>query len=170
MKMKKKLASLLLLTFCVGTMAVGCGSKTTETPAASNDAPAQVEQGDGSWDRVVAAGKITAGLDDAYPPMGYRDDNTGELIGFDIEMAQLIGEKLGIEFEMIPAEWNSIVPSILSGNFDTIISGMNMWAERKEVIDFVPYGVASQVMVVKADYANIDEVTRSEERRVGKEC
>lgn len=155
--MKRKLTTLLLLAFCVSIFAVGCGGGGQQ---AANEPQQQEEEvtGDGSWERAVEAGKITAGLDDAYPPMGYRDEDTGELIGFDIEMAAAISEKIGVPIEFVPADWNSIVPSILSGKFDLIISGMNAWPERKEQVDFVCYGIATQVIVVPESFSDDEAV------------
>lgn len=153
--MKKKLAALLLLVFSLSVGLVGCGSKTVDP--AKDAEPVATE--DGSWERVQKAGKITVGLDDSYKPMGFRDETTGEIVGFDIDMAKAIGEKLEIEFEFVPADWNAIVTSLLSGKFDCIISGMNMWPERVEQADFVAYGVASQNIVMKADNPMIKDVT-----------
>ena len=54
--------------------------------------------GDGSWERIQKAGKIVVGLDDGYPPMGFRNEK-GELVGFDIDMGNEIGRRLGVEME-----------------------------------------------------------------------
>lgn len=151
----------LLLTACGG-------GGDTQAPAA--DGSSEIEatnpweatvSGDGSLDRVKEAGKIVVGLDDSYPPMGYRDVNTNELIGFDIDMSNAIGEKLGLDFEFQPADWNAIVPSLQTEKFDIIVSGMNMWDTRISEINFVPYGEASQYLIVRADseFADMDDVS-----------
>lgn len=134
--MKKK-AMLLLMVFSMTMVLAGCGSKADQpAQAPQGDAPKQEEQqtqGDGSWDRVKEAGVIKVGLDDSYEPMGFHDPDTNELTGFDIDMANMIGEELGVKFEFVPYDWNSIVLGLNSGHFDVIISGMNMWrnVERK---------------------------------------
>lgn len=166
--MKKKLAMLLLLVFGATMVLAGCGGNNNgQNQQATQGNIQQDEQqqteGDGSWQRVQDAGVIRVGLDDAYEPMGFHDPETDELTGFDIEMAKMIGEKLGIEFEFVPYDWNGIVPGLQSGHFDVIISGMNMWASRKEQVDFVPYGIASQVIVVRSDYEDADSIKTIED-------
>lgn len=166
--MKKKLAMLLLLVFGATMVLAGCGGNNNgqnqqATQGNTQQDEQQQTEGDGSWQRVQDAGVIRVGLDDAYEPMGFHDPETDELTGFDIEMAKMIGEKLGIEFEFVPYDWNGIVPGLQSGHFDVIISGMNMWASRKEQVDFVPYGIASQVIVVRSDYEDADSIKTIED-------
>ncbi len=165
--MKKKLAMLLLLVFGATMVLAGCGGNNNgqnqQAAQGNNQQGEQQTEGDGSWQRVQDAGVIRVGLDDSYEPMGFHDPETDELTGFDIEMAKMIGEKLGIEFEFVPYDWNGIVPGLQSGHFDVIISGMNMWPERKEQVDFVPYGIASQVIVVRSDYEDADSIKTIED-------
>ncbi|NLT94955.1 MAG: transporter substrate-binding domain-containing protein [Clostridia bacterium] len=144
-------ALVIFLTFAL--VVTGCGPKEQPQNQQSQEESKQEGEpaGDGSWERVQKAGKIVAGLDDAYPPMGFRDEK-GQLIGFDIDMAKEISKRIGVEIEWMPTEWNSVVASLLSKKFDVIISGMNMFKERREVVNFAgPYGVASQVILVKVD-------------------
>jgi polar amino acid transport system substrate-binding protein len=148
---KRNFLWVLFLFLALALVVTGCAKQEqpqNEQPqgeASQEGEPA----GDGSWERVQKAGKIVVGLDDGYPPMGFRDEK-GELIGFDIDMGNEIGRRLGIEMEWMPSEWNSIVPSILAKRFDVIISGMNMWEERKKQVNFAgPYGVSGQVILVK---------------------
>lgn len=156
MKFKKLIAVTLAAVLALGV--VGCGSGEDDTTSAASDANVtQIEaknpweatvKGDGSLERVKKAGVIKAGLDDSYPPMGYHDAETDEIIGFDVDMANAIGEKIGVDFEFVPAEWNAIIPSLQTGKFDVIISGMNMWDSRIEEVNYVPYGEADQYLLV----------------------
>lgn len=170
MNLKKLTSVALIAVLALGV--VGCGSSDDSSAgsasSASSDANVtQIEaenpwdatvKGDGSLDRVKEAGVITAGLDDSYPPMGYHDPDTDEIIGFDVDLAAAIGEKLGVEFEFVPAKWSAIVPSLQSGKFDVIMSGMNMWDSRVKEVNFVPYGVAEQYILVKADAPDQDQM------------
>ena len=56
---------------------------------------------DGSWDAVKAKGKLVIGIDDAFPPMEFRNDKN-ELVGFDIDASNELGKRLGIKVEHIP--------------------------------------------------------------------
>lgn len=146
---RKGLIWILVVLLGLALVVTGCSKKEEPKAEQPKEEPNQEQTGDGSWDRVQKAGKIVAGLDDGYPPMGYRDEK-GQLVGFDIDMGREIGERIGVEIEWMPAEWNSIVPSLISKRFDVIISGMNMWEERKKQVNFAgPYGVAAQVILVK---------------------
>lgn len=156
MKLKKLVAVTLAAVLALGV--VGCGSGEDDTTSAASDANVtKIEaknpweatvKGDGSLDRVKEAGVIKAGLDDSYPPMGYHDAETDEIVGFDVDMANAIGEKLGVKFEFVPAEWNAIIAGLQTGKFDVIISGMNMWDSRVKEANYVPYGVADQYLLV----------------------
>ena len=64
--------------------------------------------GDGSWDRVKKDGKMAIGLDDSFPPMGFRQDD-GKLAGFDIDAAEEVGKRLGIKIEWQPTAWDGVI-------------------------------------------------------------
>lgn len=145
----KKIKALLAILLMASLVLAGCGGNNkVEEKKITWEATVS---GDGSLERVQKAGKLTIGLDDSYPPMGFRDPATNEIIGFDIDMAKLIGEKLGVEIELVPSDWNAIVPSLQTEKFDVIVSGMNMWDERIKEVNFVPYGEADQYIIVRAD-------------------
>jgi polar amino acid transport system substrate-binding protein len=61
--------------------------------------------GDGSLEKVKAAGVIRIGVDDAFPPMEYRDEK-GNLIGFDVDLADEIGRRLGVDIVWVPTAWD----------------------------------------------------------------
>ena len=165
--MKKKLMVLAAFMVASSLLLSGCGASDGKNEVLSWEATAE---GDGSWDRVEQAGKIIAGLDENYPPMGSRDPQTGELVGFDIDMSNLISQKLGVPIEFVPAEWDAIVPSLTSKKFDIIVSGMNMFDDRIRAVNFVPYGVAGQVILVKADnpdLSTIKDISYFKDKKLG---
>lgn len=155
--MKKKICTILfIMALSTSLVLTGCGQKQAAAdPANQGETPPAAEN---SWDRVKNAGKIVAGLDDAFPPMGFRNDK-GELTGFDIEMGKELSKKLGLEIVWQPTVWDTVVPSLQAKKFDIIISGMNITAERKEEVNFAgPYGIAGQILVVKADNNTIQSI------------
>lgn len=104
---------------------------------------------DSSWSRVKAAGKLVIGLDDAFPPMGYRDAN-GKLIGFDVDAAETVGKRLGITIEWQPTAWDGVIHSLNAKKFDCIWNGMTITPERaKEVAFTKPYVMDGQVAIVR---------------------
>lgn len=61
---------------------------------------------DTSLDDIVNKGQLVLGLDDSFPPMGFRNEDN-EIVGFDIDLAQAVAEKLGVELVLQPVEWAS---------------------------------------------------------------
>jgi polar amino acid transport system substrate-binding protein len=105
--------------------------------------------GDGSWGRVKTAGKLVIGLDDAFPPMGFRDAG-GKLIGFDIDAAEEVGKRLGIKIEWQPTAWDGVIHSLNSKKFDAIWNGMTITEERAKQVAFTkPYVMDGQIAIVK---------------------
>ena len=148
---RKSILTIFVLLLSLALVVTGCGNSGKVQEQSQQEEPQGEQQGDGSWARVKEAGKLVVGLDDGYPPMGFRNDK-GELVGFDIEMGEEIEKILGIELEWVPTDWNGVVAALKAKKFDVIISGMNMWEERKKEVNFAgPYGVAGQVILVKED-------------------
>ena len=93
---------------------------------------------------AVAAGAASAevvrmGTEGAYPPYNYIDDN-GEVAGFERELGDELCARAELECEWVVNDWDSIIPNLVSGNYDTIIAGMSITDERDAVIDFTqPY-------------------------------
>lgn len=105
--------------------------------------------GDGSFKRVKTQGSLTIGLDDAFPPMGYRTDK-GELVGFDIDAAEEVGKRLGIRINWQPTAWDGVIHSLNSRKFDAIWNGMTITDERKKAVAFTkPYKMDGQVAVIR---------------------
>jgi polar amino acid transport system substrate-binding protein len=113
---------------------------------------------DGSWERVKAAGKLVIGIDDAFPPMEFRNEK-GELVGFDIDASRELGKRLGIEIVHQPTAWKGVIMSLKTKKFDIIWSGMSVTAEREKEIAFTkPYIMEKQIMVVAAGNEKIKSV------------
>jgi polar amino acid transport system substrate-binding protein len=81
------------------------------------------------------ADTIRMGTEGAYPPYNFIDDD-GEVAGFEREVGDALCALAELECEWVTNEWDTIIPNLLSGNYDTIIAGMSITDERKEVIDF----------------------------------
>ncbi|QNU67925.1 amino acid ABC transporter substrate-binding protein [Ruminiclostridium herbifermentans] len=136
----------LLVKVLSGVMAVaflfaGCGNTDK---AGSNGA-------DKSWDEIKEKGELVLGLDDSFPPMGYRDDNN-EIVGYDIDLAKEVASRLGIELKLQPINWDTKDQELNTGNIDCIWNGMTITDTLKKVVLFSdPYMNNQQVLVVMAD-------------------
>lgn len=99
------------------------------------------------------------GLDDTFAPMGFRDEK-GQLIGFDIDLANEVSKRLGITIEFQPIDWSMKETELNAGNIDFIWNGYTITAERQEKVAFSkPYLENSQIIVV---LANSDVKTKAD--------
>ena len=73
---------------------------------------------------------LILGLDDSFPPMGYRDE-AGEIVGFDIDVAKEVTARLGVELTLQPIEWAAKELELATGNIDCIWNGMSITEERQ---------------------------------------
>jgi len=78
---------------------------------------------------------IRMGTEGAYEPYNFINDN-GEVDGFEIELGNELCARAELTCEWVTNDWDSIIPNLVSGNYDTIMAGMSITAERDEVIDF----------------------------------
>ncbi|MFM6980251.1 MAG: transporter substrate-binding domain-containing protein [Micrococcales bacterium] len=102
------------------------------------------------------AGEVNVGSDIPYAPMEMLDD-AGNVTGFDYDLAQLIGEKLGLKFTFEKQSFDALIPSLEAGNHDAIMSGMSDTVERQAKLDFVDYFLGGSSLVINK--GNPDGVT-----------
>lgn len=137
---------------CVTAMlfaASGCGSQSVTDTNTSNETSNTASSSEAA--PTLSQDTIVVGLDDEFPPMGFRDENN-EIVGFDIDLAKAVGEKLGVEVEFQPIDWNAKEIELESGKVDALWNGLTITDERKENMDFTnPYIENRQIIVVKAD-------------------
>lgn len=106
----------------------------------------------GAASAALAAGKVLkVGSDVAYPPFESANDKTKEYEGFDMDFIRAIGKYLGYEkVEIVNTAWDGLIPALINGNFDCIISAMTITEERAKSVDFSdPYFEAGQAVVVR---------------------
>ena len=86
---------------------------------------------DGSLQNILDKKTFILGLDDSFPPMGFRNEDN-DIVGFDIDVARAVCEKLGVELVVQPIAWDSKELELSSGNIDCIWNGMSITPEREE--------------------------------------
>jgi polar amino acid transport system substrate-binding protein len=84
---------------------------------------------------AVAQDVVRMGTEGAYPPYSFLNDQ-GEVDGFEIELGNELCARAQLSCEWVTNEWDSIIPNLVSGNYDTIMAGMSITPERDEVIEF----------------------------------
>src|SRR5579862_620744 len=88
---------------------------------------------------LAKRGSIKVAIVPNYPPMEFRDPATNALAGFDIDLGEALGRKLGIKLEWQETSFDQFMPSIATGRVDAILSGMTDYASRHETASFVDY-------------------------------
>ncbi|MEX0306704.1 MAG: transporter substrate-binding domain-containing protein [Ruegeria sp.] len=84
---------------------------------------------------IATADTVRMGTEGAYPPYNFIND-AGEIDGFEREVGDELCKRASLDCEWVKNDWDSIIPNLVSGNYDTIIAGMSITDERDEVIDF----------------------------------
>ena len=139
--------------------------------AATFAAPAIAQQASKelSSESVIEAikkrGAIKIGLS-IFKPWSMRDKN-GELIGFELDVGQKLAEDMGVEAEFIPTAWDGIIPSLVGGKFDVIISGMTTTPQRNLTINFTdPYAFSGVTILANtkmtAGFTSMEDYNNSE--------
>ncbi len=109
----------------------------------------EVSADDTSLEDLKSRGKFVLGLDDSFPPMGFRDENN-EIVGVDIELAAEVCKRLGVELVVQPINWDSKELELTSGKIDCIWNGMTVTDERIEAMFLSkPYLDNRQVVIVE---------------------
>lgn len=115
------------------------------------------DTGDGSLDYIMNNGKLVLGLDESFPPMGFRDA-AGEIVGFDIDLAKEVCTRLGVELVLQPIEWDAKELELSSKSIDCIWNGMSITEERTAAMNISkPYIANRQVITVAADSGIADK-------------
>ena len=117
----------------------GCSSESADDASVNSEA--------------VGAETLVVGLDDTFAPMGFRDENN-EIVGFDVDLAKAVGERIGAEIVFQPIDWAMKETELDSGNIDMIWNGYAITPERAEkVLLSEPYIVDAQSIIVLKDSA-----------------
>lgn len=99
--------------------------------------------------QVKASGELRIGCEAAYVPFTYRVD--GKIVGYDVELAELLCKPLGVKATFIDTAWAGVIPSLYAKKFDVVMSSMSYTKERLERVAFsIPYAEASQSLLVRA--------------------
>ena len=132
--MNKKHIILMVLIACVAMIALaGCGSS-------SSSSSEEVKNDDQTF---------VVGLDDSFPPMGFRDDNNN-IVGFDVDLAKEAGKRMGQEVKFQVINWDTKEMELNNDKIDAIWNGLSITDERKKNMDFTkPYLENDQIIVVK---------------------
>ena len=148
-------AAALALTACGGSAsstASSTASSAASSEAASTSAAAELT--------TVEAGKLTMATNAAFPPYEMTTD-AGDFEGIDIETAQAIADKLGLELQIDDMDFDAALLSVQQGKADIVMAGVTVTDERQNVMDFTDsYATGIQSIIVKedSDIASVDDL------------
>lgn len=139
MKGKKILTMLMAMLMLMSTVLTGCSG------GASNDLLAQIKE----------RGEIIIAMEGTWAPWTYHDEND-QLVGYDVEVAQLIAEKLGVKATFVEGEWDGLLAGLDSKRYDILVNGVDIMESRQEKYDFTtPYAYNHTVIIVRGDNEDI---------------
>ena len=150
--MKKRFVSAALAAVMALSMtACGSSNSAAETTAADTEAAeSQAEETTAEEAKKTDGGTLIVGFDQDFPPMGFVGDD-GEYTGFDLELAQEVAKRLGLEYKAQPIAWDSKDMELESGNIDCIWNGFTMTGREDDYTWTEPYMANQQVFVVAND-------------------
>lgn len=150
--MKKRFVSAALAAVMALSMtACGSSNSAAETTAADTEAAeSQAEETTAEEAKTTDGGTLIVGFDQDFPPMGFVGDD-GEYTGFDLELAQEVAKRLGLEYTAQPIAWDSKDMELESGNIDCIWNGFTMTGREDDYTWTEPYMANQQVFVVAND-------------------
>lgn len=166
--MKKKIISTILATtMLVGALAVaGCGNSANDSADANANAGAEAgaaagtetaadTEADAAEDDQLAQiqekGEIVVAMEGTWSPWTYHDEND-ELVGYDVEVAKAIAEKLGVKATFVEGEWDGLFAGMDAGRYDIVVNGVDVTEERSQKYDFTePYAYNRTAIIVKKD-------------------
>ena len=158
--MKKRRDLSILLAGAIAFGMTGCGAaKTAETQSGAIADSTEESTKTGTTEAISQNGTgeqvLRVGMEGTYAPYTYHDDN-GELTGYEVDVANAIGEKIGYQVEFVETEWDSMFEALDAGNFDVVMNQVTMTDERKQKYDFsTPYIFSTPVLIVAADNTDI---------------
>jgi cystine transport system substrate-binding protein len=155
MEMKRRtFISMMAVAAAAGAVSLtGCGSASSSTAAntGTDSAAASADL----LDTIQARGSIVVAMEGNWTPWTYHDEND-VLVGFDVEVAQAIAAKLGVDADFVEGDWDGLFAGLESGRYDVVCNGVEITEERAETYNFTtPYGYIRTALAVRSDNEDI---------------
>ncbi|MGN4075261.1 cystine ABC transporter substrate-binding protein [Burkholderia gladioli] len=119
-------------------------------------------------DEAKQRGTLRIGLEGTFPPFNSKAPS-GELVGYDVDIAKAVAAKLGLKPEFVTTEWSGIIAGLQAGKFDVIVNQVGVTDKRKEVLDFSPAYTysAAQLIQRKDDTRNFKSLDDLKGKKLG---
>ncbi|MFY9914261.1 MAG: transporter substrate-binding domain-containing protein [Nocardioidaceae bacterium] len=159
--MRNKYFGLPVIAALAMTLAA-CGGGTDKKPAtadAGTVCASNTTTGD-ALAKICDAGKIIVSTDPKYPPQSSLDEKTGKYVGFDIDVATAIADRLGVQIEFTTPAWESITSGRWNGRWNMSVGSMTPTNDRQKVLDFSqPYYYTPAVVVVNKANTSVQDLS-----------
>ena len=159
MKQLTKLTALTLTAaLTVGLTACGSTADTTAAESTADTAGTETTETAGGdlLSEIQAKGTITVAMEGTWAPWTYHDEDDN-LVGYDVEVATKIAEKLGVEPQFIEGEWDGLLAGLDAGRYDIMVNGVDITPERAEKYDFsTPYAFNRTAVITTKDNDSIN--------------
>lgn len=140
---------------------------TTKTPESTDDAQGSTDAAaDPSLQYILDKGEFILGLDDSFPPMGFTDDK-GDIIGFDIDLAKAVCEKLGVELKCQPIDWETKEQELNTKNIDCIWNGLSVTPDRLENMTMSKPYLTNNISLVVTSTSDITSMADMAGKKLG---
>ena len=150
---RRTFISLLAVLGAAGVVQLsGCSaSSSTAADASSAAGPAPVDL----LEAIQTRGTLVVATEGAWSPWTYHDESD-KLVGYDVEVATALAEKLGVKAEFVEGAWDGLFAGLDSGRYDIVCNGVELTEERALTYDFtVPYGYIHTALAVRSDNTDI---------------
>ena len=152
------LAAMLMVLAAVLTACGGNDGQASQNGSQTNDS--QNETSGDLLDQIKSRGEITVAMEGTWAPWTYHDENDN-LVGYDVEVANAIAEKLGVKVNFIEGEWDGLLAGLDAGRYDIMVNGVGITPDREEKYNFsTPYAYNRTAVIVRGDY---DEISSMED-------
>lgn len=137
--MKKRIA-FIFLSICIALAMTGC-KKSENVTSTANDLLSEIQ----------SKGEITIAMEGTWAPWTYHDEQD-RLVGYDVEVATGIAQRLGVKARFIEGEWDGLLAGLDAGRYDIMVNGVDVTPEREEKYDFsTPYAYNRIAVIVRGD-------------------
>lgn len=158
----RKVTALFMAAAVLGSVGLtGCSSQGSGQSSQENSST-------GSGDllaQIQERGEIVIAMEGTWAPWTYHDES-GTLVGFDVEVGQQIAEALGVETTFVEGEWDGLLAGLDAGRYDIMINGVDITEERSDAYDFSdPYAYNRTAVIVSGDNTDIASMEDLEGKR-----
>lgn len=152
----KKLIIIAVIILIIAGILLGVNFKNTKENTGETN----------SQDKVAEKETFILGLDDSFPPMGYRNENN-EIVGFDIDVAKEVCNRLNMELKLQPISWAAKVEELNSKNIDCIWNGMSVDDERKQIMNLSESYMKNSLVLVVINSSEYKTIKDLKDKKIG---